>query len=128
MYMELKLECTRNQCRDGLKAWDDWLCVYCRNSFPNKLRLTDHRLGGCPCGPVDPIGKKLELPVYPNLKTAKQGKDLKIALQRGERSLWDVLQDNSMWLELNPELRDVTFPPLERECMPGGSWSPQLNI
>ena len=69
-------------------------------------------MGGCPCGPVDPSGTKLELPIYPNLKTAKQGKDLKAALQRGERSVWDNLQDNAMWLELNPELKEVTYPPI----------------
>ena len=66
---------------------------------------------GCPCRPVDSTGAKWELPVYPNLKTAKQGKDLKLALQRGDSSVWDNLQDNSIWLELNPELRDPTFPP-----------------
>ena len=111
VYIELKLECTRNRCRDGHKSRDVWLCVYCRSSFPSKLRLTDHRVGGCPCGPVDPNGAKLELPVYPNLKTAKQGKDLKAAIERGERSVWDNLQDNSMWLELNPELMEATYPP-----------------
>ena len=111
VYIELKLECTRHRSRDGQKARDDWLCVYCRSSFPSKLRLTDHQVGGCPSGPVSPSGRKLELPVYPNLKTAKQGKDLKVALQRGERSLWDLLQDNSMWLELNPELKDASSPP-----------------
>ena len=112
VYIELKLECTRCRFWDGHKSRDDWLCVYCRNSFPSKLQLTDHRVGGCPCGPVDRRGQKLELPVYPNLKTAKQGKDLKAALQRGERGQWDVLQDDSAWLDLNPELRDLTFPPL----------------
>ena len=111
VYIELKLECTRNRCRDGHKARDDWLCVYCRSPFTSKLRLTDHRVLGCPCGPLSSTGEKLELPVYPNLKTAKQGKDLKAALQRGERSVWDVLQNNSMWLELNPELKDATYPP-----------------
>ena len=50
--------------------------------------------------------------MYPNLKTAKHGKDLKAALQRGERSFTDVLRDDSMWLVLNPELRDVAEPPL----------------
>jgi hypothetical protein len=111
VYIELKLECTRNRSRDGQKARDDWLCVYCKSPFPSKLRLTDHMVGGCPCGPVSPTGEKLELPVYPNLKTAKQGKDLKAALQRGERSVWDVLQNNPMWLELNPELKDASYPP-----------------
>jgi hypothetical protein len=111
VYIELKLECTRNRCRDAQKSRDSWLCVYCRFSFPSKLRLTDHRVGGCQCGPVDPTGAKLELPVYPNLKTAKQGKDLKAAIERGERSVWENLRDNSMWLELNPELLDVTYPP-----------------
>ena len=112
VYIELKLECTRNRCRDNQKARDDWLCVYCRASFPSKLRLTDHRVVGCPCGPVDSTGSKWELPVYPNLKTAKQGKDLKLALQRGDGAVWGSLHDNSVWLELNPELRDVTYPPL----------------
>ena len=111
VYIELKLECTRNRCRDGQKSRDSWLCVYCKSSFPSKLRLTDHRVGGCHCGPVDATGAKLELPVYPNLKTAKQGKDLKAAIERGERSVWDNLLDNSMWLELNPELMEVTYPP-----------------
>ena len=112
VYIELKIECTLYRSRDVQKARDDWLCVYCRNGFPSKLRLSDHRVGGCPCGPVDASGRKLELPVYPNLKTAKQGKDLKAALQRGERSCTNVLRDDSMWLELNPELRDVAEPPL----------------
>ena len=87
VYIELKLECTRNRCKDAQKARDDWLCVYCKGSFPSKLRLTDHRVVGCTCGPVDSTGLKLELPVYPNLKTAKQGKDLKLALQRDDGSL-----------------------------------------
>ena len=111
VYIELKLECTRNRSRDNQKARDDWLCVYCRASFPSKLRLTDHRVVGCPCGPVDESGSKLQLPVYPNLKTAKQGKDLKLALQRGDGAVWHSLHNNSVWLELNPELRDVTYPP-----------------
>lgn len=111
VYIELKLECTANRCRDGQKARDDWVCVYCKSQFPSKLRLTDHRVGGCPCGPLSPSGEKIELPVYPNLKTAKQGKDLKAALQRGERSVWDVLQNNTTWLELNPELKDASYPP-----------------
>jgi hypothetical protein len=121
VYIELKLECTRNRSRDGQKAQDDWLCVYCKSPFPSKLRLTDHRVGGCPCGPVSPTGEKLELPVYPNLKTAKQGKDLKAALQRGERSVWDVLQNNPMWLELNPELKDASYPP-------PGATNPTANV
>lgn len=112
VYIELKLECTRNRCRDAQKSRDDWLCVYCRSAFPSKLRLTDHRVGGCPCGPVDIFNAKLELPVYPNLKTAKQGKDLKAAIERGERSVWDNLRDNSMWRQLNPELIDQTCPPI----------------
>lgn len=111
VYIELKLECTRNRKRDVHKARDDWLCLYCGGSFPSKLRLTDHRVVGCPSGPVDSKGKKFELPVYPNLKTAKQGKDLKLALQRGSGDLWDTLQHNGIWLELNPELQDPTFPP-----------------
>ena len=111
VYIELKLECTSNRSRDGHKARDDWLCVYCRNSYPSKLRLTDHRVLGCPCGPVSPAGTKLELPVYPNLKTAKQGKDLKDTLHHREHSVWDVLQDNRLWLDLNPELKDASSPP-----------------
>jgi hypothetical protein len=112
VYIELKLECTRNRCRDNQKARDDWLCLYCRAVFPSKLRLTYHRVVGCPLGPVDSTGSKLQLPVYPNLKTAKQGKDLKLALQRGDGSVWGSLHDNDIWLELNPELVDVTHPPL----------------
>ena len=111
MYIELKLECTRNQSRDGQKAIDDWLCVYCKGSFPSKLRLTDHRVSGCHWGPLDSNGERLELPVYPNLKTVKQGKDLKLALQRGEEAVWGSLHQNSIWFDLNPELRDVTLPP-----------------
>jgi hypothetical protein len=111
VYIELKLECTRNRSRDVQKSRDDWLCVYCAGTFTSKLRLTDHRLGGCSCGPVDSNGSKVELPVYLNLKTAKQGKDLKMALQRGERSFWENLQDDSMWLDLNHELKDITYPP-----------------
>ena len=110
VYIELKLECTRNRSRDGHKSRDDWLCVYCKGSFPSKLRLTDHRVAGCPRGPVDETGSKCELPVYPNLKTAKQGKDLKLALQRAD--VWDSLQHNSIWRDLNPELTDITCPPL----------------
>jgi hypothetical protein len=111
VYIELKLECTRNRSRDGQKARDDWLCVYCKGSFVSKLRLTDHRVSGCPRGPLDSNGLKLELPVYPNLKTAKQGKDLKLALQRGEEAVWGSLHHNSIWYDLNPELKDVTHPP-----------------
>ena len=111
VYIELKLECTRNRSRDVQKARDDWLCVYCKQSFPSKLRLTDHRVVGCPRGPVDGTGAKWDLPVYPNLKNAKQGKDLKLALQRGDGSVWESLQHDSIWVDLNPELRDVTYPP-----------------
>ena len=111
VYIELKLECTCNRSRDGQKARDDWLCVYCKHAFPSKLRLTDHRVSDCPRGPVDSNGARLELPVYPNLKTAKQGKDLKLALQRGDGAVWETLRHNSIWLDLNPELRDVTHPP-----------------
>ena len=50
--------------------------------------------------------------MYPNLKNAKQGKDLKLALQHGNGSVWDSLHDNSIWLDLNSKLRDVTYPPL----------------
>ena len=111
VYIELKLECTRNRSRDVQKARDDWLCLYCKGSFPSKLRLTDHRVVGCPCGPVDKRGAKWELPVYPNLKNAKQGKDLKEALRQGDGSVWLSLRDNSIWLQLNPELRDPAIPP-----------------
>lgn len=111
MYIELKLECTRNRSRNAGNARDVSLCVYCRGSFPSKLRLTDHRIAGCACGPLDSNGSKWELPVYPNLKTAKQGKDLKKILQRGDGELWDNLHDDAVWLNLNPELRDVIFPP-----------------
>ena len=111
VYLELKLECTRNRSRDVQKSRDDWLCLYCRGQFPSKLRLTDHRVVGCPCGPVDSNGVKWDLPVYPNLKNAKQGKDLKEALRQGDGSVWQSLRDNSVWLQLNPELRDPAFPP-----------------
>jgi hypothetical protein len=60
---------------------------------------------------MDSDGARWELPVYPNLKTAKQGKDLKLALQRGDGNVWDTLHDDAIWLELNPELQDPTFPP-----------------
>ena len=128
VYIELKLECTRNRIRDNQKARDDWLCLYCKASFPSKLRLTDHRVVGCPCGPVDSTGAKWELPVYPNLKTAKQGKDLKLALQRGDGAVWGSLHDNAIWLDLNPELKDVTYPPLEPDVSFDDSWSPLLRI
>jgi hypothetical protein len=111
VYIELKLECTRNRKRDVQKARDDWLCAYCKQSFTSKLRLIDHRVVGCPCGPLDSAGTRWELPVYPNLKTAKQGKDLKLALQRGDGNVWDTLHDNNIWVELNPELQDPTLPP-----------------
>ena len=115
VYIELKLECTRNRSKDVQKARDDWLCVYCKGSFPSKLRLIDHRVVGCPRGPVDSTGSKLELPVYPNLKIAKQGKDLKLALQRGDGFVWDSLCDNSIRLDLNPQLRDVTYLPWSQD-------------
>lgn len=127
VYIELKLECTRNRSRDHHKARDDWICLYCRGSFRSKLRLTDHRVVGCPCGPVDSRGSKWELPVYPNLKNAKQGKDLKLALQRGDGSVWDSLQDNSIWLELNPELRDPTFPPAGAKVQVRSFMEPTLD-
>lgn len=86
VYIELKLECSRNRSRNVHKARDDWLCLYCRGSFPSKLQLTYHRVGGCPCEHVDSSGLKWEFHVYPNLKTAKQVKNLKLALQRGYRN------------------------------------------
>ena len=113
VYIELKLKCTRNRCRDSQKARDVLLCVYCRVFFPSKLRLTDHRMVGCLCGPMDSRGVKWELHVYPNLKTVKQGKDLKLALQRGEGSVWGSLHDDYVWLDLNPKLRDLIYPPHE---------------
>ena len=128
VYIELKLECTRNRKRDVQKARDDWLCLYCGASFPSKLRLTDHRVVGCLCGPVDSNGSKWELPVYPNLKTAKQGKDLKLALQRGSGDLWDSLQHSSIWSELNPELRDPTFPPAGAKVQVRRFMEPTLDV
>lgn len=59
--IELKLECTRNRSRDVQKTKDDWLCFYCKGSFPSKLRLRDHCVEGCPCGPVDSTGSKWKL-------------------------------------------------------------------
>lgn len=41
---------------------------------------------------------------------AKQGKDLKFDLQHGDGSVWDNLHDNSVWLDFNPELKDVIYP------------------
>ena len=127
VYIELKLECYGNRKRDVQKARDDWLCLYCRGSFTSKLRLTDHRVVGCPCGPLNATGTRLELPVYPNLKTAKQGKDLKAALERGDGSLWECLHDNSIWLELNPELQDPTFPPPGAKVQVRCFMEPTLN-
>ena len=109
VYLELKLESTRNRTRNEHRARDDWVCLYCKGTFPSKLRLTDHRCGGCPCGPVNSRGITWELPVYPNLKTAKQGKDLKVALQRSD--VWENLHDDEVWFTLNPELLDATKPP-----------------
>ena len=128
VYIELKLECTRNRKRDNQKARDDWLCLYCGGSFPSKLRLTDHRVVGCPCGPVDSRGQKWQLPVYPNLKTAKQGKDLKLALERGSGDLWDTLQHNPVWMELNPELRDPSFPPAGAKVEVRRFMEPTLDV
>ena len=128
VYIELKLECTRNRCRDGQKARDDWLCVYCKHTFPSKLRLTDHRVSGCPRGPVDSTGARLELLVYPNLKTAKQGKDLKLALQRVDGAVWATLRDNSLWLDLCPELREVTRPPPGAKVVERKFMLPTLDI
>lgn len=109
VYLELKLECYRHRIRNEHRARDDWVCLYCRGTFLSKLRLTDHRCVGCPCGPVNSRGVKWQLPVYPNLKTAKQGKDLKLALERGD--VWENLQDEDVWYSLNPELLDVAKPP-----------------
>lgn len=128
VYIELKLECTRNRRRDVQKARDDWVCLYCGASFPSKLRLTDHRVVGCPCGPVDSTGSKWELPVYPNLKTAKQGKDLKLALQRGSGDLWDSLGHPSIWSDLNPELRDPAFPPAGAKVQVRRFMEPSLDV
>ena len=61
---------------------------------------------------MDSTGSKWELLVYLNLKTSKQGKHLKLALQRVDGSVGDNLHDNLIWLELNPKLRDLTYPPL----------------
>ena len=43
------------------------------------------------------------------MKTSKQGKDLKLALQR--HAVWDNLHDDKVWFTLNPELLDATKPP-----------------
>jgi hypothetical protein len=77
VYVELKLERIRNRSWDVYKAMDDWLCLYYRGYFSNKLQLTYHHVGGCPCGPVDLNDSRWKFHVYPNLKTTKQGKDLK---------------------------------------------------
>ena len=111
VYIKLKLECTRNRSWDVGKARDDWLYLYCKRSFPSKLWLTDHRVACCACGPVDSNGSRWELPVYPNLKTVKQGKDTKVTLQRANGEVWDNLHDNAVWLDLNPELKDVVYYP-----------------
>ena len=53
-------------------------------SLPNKLKLTNHCIGGCPTCPLSTSGAKLEFPIYLELETAKQGNDLKKSLQQGE--------------------------------------------
>jgi hypothetical protein len=85
--------------------------LYCIRFFPIKLRLTDHRVGGCPRELVDSKGSMWELLVYSNLKTVKQGKHLKLTLQCGNGSVWDNLRDNSAWLDINLELKNVVYPP-----------------
>jgi hypothetical protein len=80
VYIELKLDCTRNRSREVHKAMDDWLCLYCAQTFSSKLRLTDHRVGGCSRGHVDSKGSRWGLHIYLNLKTAKQGKDLTVLI------------------------------------------------
>ena len=110
VYIELKLECTRNRSRDVGKAKDDWLCLYFRESFSSKLRLTNHHVAGCAYVPVDSNGSRWELLIYFNLKIAKQGKNLKITLQRGDGEVWDNLHDNAVWFDLNPELKDIFLP------------------
>lgn len=75
----------------------------------SKLRLIDHRVGGCPCGFVNSNGSRWELHVYPNLKIAKLDKELKLILQRGDGIVWENFHDNSVWLDLNPELKDAIY-------------------
>jgi hypothetical protein len=62
------------------------------------------------------------------LKTAKQGKDLKLALQCGDGSVWDNLRGNSVWLDLNHELKDVVYPPPETKAQVRRFMEPTLGL
>ena len=124
LYIKLKLECIHNRSRNVHKARDDWLCLYCRGSFPSKLQLTNHRVGGCPCGPLDSSGSKWELHVYP------------ISRQQNKVRTWNLLCSVVMvpyettsttirygWILTLSLETSLTLPP-EPKCRSAGSWSP----
>jgi hypothetical protein len=71
VYIEMKLECNCNRSQNIHNNRDDWLCLYYKGSSPCKLWLTNHHVGGCPCGRLDSSDLRWELLVYPNLKMTK---------------------------------------------------------
>lgn len=79
VYIVLRIEATiscHNFIWDNMKDMGAWQSVYCMGFLLSKLRLTNHHSSGCPTSPIFAIGVKLELPMYPNLKMAKQSKDM----------------------------------------------------
>lgn len=93
------------------RAWMIDIVYIIWGSLPNKLRLTNHCIGGCPTFPLSTSGAKLEFPVYLELETAKQGNDLKkIFATRWALACRLMNFDSGNWLKMNPKLAKFKFP------------------
>ena len=106
VYIELGIKAIGSDTCDIHKSWDDMQYVYCLEQFPSRLTLTYHQVGGRHAEPISFMGDKLELPsIYPNIYIAKQGKDLKIVLQRGDIDHSQFFHVDEYWSSSIPSLR-----------------------
>lgn len=102
IYIELKIEVTRNCSRIVDSIIDQWFCHYCISLFFSKLHLTNYWVHRCSYGLVNGDGSRIQLYVYPNLKTTQQGKNRKVTLQRMD--IEQSLHDCYVWSAINHEL------------------------